>query len=138
MSVFSAVWTGVKTIFGANPEKGADMLSGVGSFIEESFYTEQEKSEAAIKVLDFKLKWMNATQGQNLSRRYCAIMFGLNFIFTFQVGLMLIVYGYFTGNDTKAVIDLIIGWVTAFQLGWIMLAIIGFYFGKEFTSSNKK
>jgi len=153
MSVFSAVWTGVKTIFGANPEKGADMLSGVGSFIDESFYTEQEKSEAAIKVLDFKLKWMNATQGQNLARRYCAIMFGLNFIFTFQVGLMLIVYGHFTDiepssiidcvqiatiSDTKKVIDSIIELVTSFQLGWIMLAIIGFYFGKEFTSSNKK
>lgn len=138
MSVFGSIWLGVKTIFGANPEKGADMVSGIGNFIDESFYTDEEKSKAKFKLFELKLKWMNATQGQNLARRYCAIMFGLNFIFTFQVGLMVMVYGFFAGIDTKAIIDQIINWVVAFQLGWIMLAIIGFYFGKEFTMNPKK
>ena len=138
MSVFGSIWLGVKTIFGANPDKGADMASGIGNFIDESFHTDQEKSEARLKFLDFRLKWANATQGQNLARRYCAIMFGLNFIFTFQVGLAIMVYGFFAEASTKIIIDQIIGWVVAFQLGWIMLAIIGFYFGKEFTMNNKK
>lgn len=138
MSIFGSIWVGVKTIFGAHPDKGADMVSGIGNFIDESFHTEEEKSNARLKFLDFRLKWANATQGQNLARRYCAIMFGLNFIFTFQVGLSIIVYGFFAGVETKEVIDRIIEWVVAFQLGWIMLAIIGFYFGKEFTMNPKK
>ena len=131
------LWAGIKSIFGSNPDKVLDMASGVGGFIDETFYTDQEKSEASFKLLDFKLKWLNATQGQNLARRYCAIAFGLNFILTFQICVMVVLYGFFTGTDTTAVIDNIISLVASFQLGWIMLTIIGFYYGKEFIPSKK-
>ena len=127
-----SLWTGIKSIFSSSPDKVLDMASGVGNFIDESFHTDQEKSEASFKVLDWKLKWLNATQGQNLARRYCAIAFGLNFILTFQICLGVVLYGFFTGVNTEAVIDNIISLVSTFQLGWIMLTIIGFYFGKEF------
>ena len=62
-----SIWAGVKSIFSSSPDKVLDMASGVGGFIDETFYTDQEKSEANFKLLDFKLKWLNATQGQNLA-----------------------------------------------------------------------
>jgi hypothetical protein len=127
-----SIWAGVKSIFSSSPDKVLDMASGVGNFIDESFHTDQEKSDASFKVLDWKLKWLNATQGQNLARRYCAIAFGLNFILTFQICLMVVLYGFFAEVDTTTVIDNIISLVSTFQLGWIMLTIIGFYYGKEF------
>jgi hypothetical protein len=127
-----SIWAGVKSIFSSSPNKVLDMASGVGGFIDETFYTDQEKSEANFKLLDFKLKWLNATQGQNLARRYCAIAFGLNFILTFQICLAVVLYGFFTGIDTKIVIDNILSLVGTFQLGYIMITIIAFYFGKEF------
>ena len=131
-----SIWAGIKNVFSSSPDKVLDMASGVGGFIDESFHTDQEKSEASFKVLEWKLKWLNATQGQNLARRYCAIAFGLNFILTFQICLYVALWGFFTGTDTTSAIDSIIGLVSTFQLGWIMLTIIGFYFGKEFVSKK--
>lgn len=125
------IWQGIKSIFTGSPDKVLDMASGVGNFIDETFYTDEEKSNAKLKLFELKLKWLNATQGQNLARRYCAIMFGLNFIFTFQVAFISFVVGWWLGIDTKTLTIGIIDIVTAFQLGWIMIAIISFYFGKE-------
>tara|TARA_R110000764_G_scaffold9950_2_gene31155 strand:+ start:516 stop:953 length:438 start_codon:yes stop_codon:yes gene_type:complete len=126
------IWSGVKTIFGGNSDKILDMTSGIGSFIDESFHTEEEKSDANIKLLDLKIKLANATQGQNLARRYCAMIFGLNYVATFQVCLMLSVYDFIKGKVTSdKAIDSIIDLAISFQLGYIMLLIIIFYFGKE-------
>ena len=127
-----SIWSGIKTIFSSSPDKVLDMASGVGDFIDESFYTDQEKADAKIKLLDYKLKWLNATQGQNLARRYCAVAFGLNFILTFQICLMVVLYGFFTSTDVTEVIGNIKDLIISFQLGYIMITIIAFYFGKEF------
>ena len=127
-----SIWAGIKTIFSSSPDKVLDMASGVGNFIDETFYTDQEKADAKIKLLDYKLKWLNATQGQNLARRYCAVAFGLNFILTFQICLMVVLYGFFTGTDVTEVIGNIKDLIISFQLGYIMITIIAFYFGKEF------
>lgn len=131
-------WTGIKNVFSGNPDKVLDMASGVGKFVDESFYTDQEKAEANFKLLDWKLKWLNATQGQNLARRYCAMAFGINFILTFQVCLWTVVYGFYSGVDTTVLVNSIIDLVVKFQMGWIMVTIIAFYFGKEFLDRPKK
>jgi len=131
MSFLSSVGSGIRSLFGGNQEKTLDMVGGIGEFIDESFHTDEEKSNAKIKLLDLKIKWANATQGQNLARRYCAMAFGLNFIFTFQICVFLAVYGFFTGIKVSKTIESIIGLASAFQLGYIMLTIITFYFGKE-------
>ena len=133
-----SIFTAVKAIFGSSPEKVYDVAAGVGGFIDESFYTDEEKAQAHFKLLEHKLKWINATQGQNLARRYCAIFFGLNFILTFQACLFMLIYGYFSGADVDPFVNGVIELASAFDVGLIMLTIIGFYFGKEFFTSKSK
>ena len=65
----------IKSLFTSSPDKVFEAAAGVGNWIDEQQFTEQEKSQANFKALDYKLKWLNATQGMNLARRYIAMMF---------------------------------------------------------------
>lgn len=49
------------------------IVSSISSGIDSAFYTDQEKAEANQKILDFKLEWVKATQGQNIARRLVAL-----------------------------------------------------------------
>lgn len=54
--------------------KAADkIISGVSAGIDMTFYTEEEKSIANQKILDFKLKYAQSTTAQNVARRIIAI-----------------------------------------------------------------
>jgi len=48
------------------------VIETASSGIDMLFFTDEEKSIAGQKVLDFKLKWLQATSGQNLARRVIA------------------------------------------------------------------
>ena len=52
--------------------------------------------------------------------------------------LQYVTSGFWIGVDTKQLRDNMVDIASAFDLGLIMLAIIGFYFGKEFKFFNKK
>jgi hypothetical protein len=49
-------------------------IDGVTNGLDAMFFTDEEKSVANQKVLDFKLKWAQATSGQNLARRYISLL----------------------------------------------------------------
>ncbi len=49
------------------------IVDGVIDGVDAMFFTDEEKSVANQKVLDFKLEWMKATQGQNIARRIIAV-----------------------------------------------------------------
>ncbi len=51
------------------------VIETASSGLDMMFYTDEEKSIASQKILDFKLAWLKATSGQNLARR--AIAFGV-------------------------------------------------------------
>ena len=123
MSWFSA-------LFSSNADKVLDMASGVGSFIDESFHTDQEKSDAKQELLNWKLKWLNATQGMNLARRWIAFAFVINFILAFQVCLWASVLGYAFEFDVATLIDKVVELADSFKLGWIMVTVVCFYYGK--------
>lgn len=137
MNFFQKIGSGISALFTGNPEVVMSAAKGIGSFIDESFHTAQEKSEANLKLLDLKIRMAQATSGQNLARRYCAMFFGLNFIVTFQACLWTLFFGWVNAetvedmNKAKAMVSSVIDLAIAFQLGWIMIAIIGFYFMKE-------
>ena len=86
------------------------------------FYTDEEKAKATQLKIDTKLAMLKNFEPYKLAQRYIALLFTINFILTFWVG----VYIYFnkSSGDVKAYIDL----VGTYQLGWIMLAIVSFYF----------
>lgn len=130
------LWTGIKTIFSSSPDKALDAAKGVGNFIDESFFTDQEKSEAHMKLLDWKLRWLHATQGMNLARRVLSYMFCGTFIGTFILCIISLLMGHFLGQDVMPLIDKIIELAEAFKLGYITITIVVFYYGKGILEGN--
>ena len=68
-----------------------------------------------------------------VAQRYLALIFGFTFVASYLMVLVL----FFLNKDITAIQDLI----TAFKIDWIMLTIVGFYFGGgafEGVMNNKK
>jgi pheromone shutdown protein TraB len=122
MGWFSSLFT--------KPEKVLDMASGVGGWIDEQQFTDEEKSEFKLKLFEQKLRWLQATQGMNLARRFIALAFVGNFIVTFQLCLWTWFAGFIFEFETKVFLEGVVDLAVAFNVGWIMVTIVVFYFGK--------
>lgn len=61
----------------SNPEDGSKIVDGAISTLDNAFFTKQERSDASQKVSDWYLKYLAATDGQSLSRRFIAITVSL-------------------------------------------------------------
>ena len=120
----------IKSIFSSKPDQVFEAAAGVGNWIDEQQFTDQEKSQASFKALDYKLKWLNATQGMNLARRYIAMMFCITFLLSFIVCMSMLIVGRWFGVDVTETIKAVISLCDAFKIGWITVTIIVFYFGK--------
>ena len=94
-------------------------------------YTDEEKAKALQLATETKLKMLPLYEPFKLAQRLIAITFTINFILAFWAGVL--IYFVFGNTQLKEYLAL----VTAFQLGWIMLAIISFYFGGGFINSFK-
>jgi hypothetical protein len=55
-------------------ETAGKVVDGVISGVDAMFYTDEEKSIANQKILDWKLKYAQASSGQNIARRLIAVM----------------------------------------------------------------
>ncbi len=103
----------LNTIFGSGDviEKGLEL-------IDDLHTSDIEKVEAKNKA---KIDLMQAYAPFKIAQRYMALMFGGTYISTY-----LIVIGMtFMGQDVTQVKDIL----QEFQIDWIMLTIVGFYFG---------
>ena len=109
--------------------KTVDAIVNTGDAL---FYTDEEKSAAAQKAIDTKLKMLPLFEPFKIAQRYIAFGFTLNFIVAFWVAVIFYAVG------AQKLLDGFLLIVATFQLGWIMLAIIGFYFGGGFADSMKK
>jgi len=120
----------VKSIFSPTIlTKAADAVISTGDAL---VYTNEERAIAYQKLLDTKLKMLPLFEPFKIAQRYLATIFSINFILAFWVGVLI----FFSGN--KEQFDGYIQLVSAFSLGWIMLAIVTFYFGGGFLNSAKK
>lgn len=122
MNFFASLFT--------KPEKVLDMVAGVGNWIDKQQFTQEEQAEFKLKLFEQKLRWLQATQGMNLARRWIALAFVINFIVVFQVCLWTAVLGSIFDWKVKELLEGIMQLAVAFQLGWIMVTIVIFYFGK--------
>lgn len=120
----------IKGLFGGgkNVDKGLDMAS---KGLDALFFTNEEKSVANQKVLDWKLKWISATGAQSIARRVISyIIVGLwSYIVLLAVHLHLL---GLTGEAEflfKVLRDV---------LHWPFITIIGFYFAAHIVRTNKK
>ena len=61
------------SIFGSskNTEK---IVDGAVGGLDKIFFTKEERSEASQKISDWYLKYLSATQPQNLARRFIALI----------------------------------------------------------------
>lgn len=63
----------LKRIF-AGPENAEKLVDGVSKGLDKLFFTKEERADANQKVSDWYLKWLAATTGASLARRYIAML----------------------------------------------------------------
>ena len=114
------MWGVIGKIFGTGDvlDKGIDL-------IDDAFYTDTEKAEdlAKSKVAKTKAKidLMKAYAPFKVAQRYLALMFGLSYIGTYILVLVM----YFLGKEVTEVMDIL----EMFQINYVVLIIVTFYFG---------
>lgn len=78
---------------GTNPN-ATKLIDGATSGLDAMFFTPEEKSVANQKVLDFKLEYAKTTQGQNVTRRFLALMIAAIFLHFLIVGFYAEIAGF--------------------------------------------
>jgi len=119
----------LKSIFGS----GEVIKEGM-SLIDDAFYTDGEKAEDALKSkqqkTNNKINLLNAYAPFKIAQRYLAIMFGITYISTYIAVLIMFAFN----KDVSGVMNIL----KMFQIDWIMLVIVGFYFGGGLADSINK
>jgi hypothetical protein len=116
-------------------EKAVD---GVYNGLDKLFFTDEEKSEASQKILDWRLKWMEATAPQNVSRRFIAIVVTL--LWAFLILVMLAAKAFHADAYASYAYDVMVNVVgTPFSiiLGFYFLAQVASRFGGGGASAEK-
>lgn len=103
--------------------------TGILAGIDYAFHTDQEKSEEAVQVIKMAIASKTSREDQSsprsVSRRVLAFMFCSTYLSVF---ILTIVLACLHQVET---VSLIIKIVAIFELSWIVLSIIFFYFGGE-------
>lgn len=101
-------------------------ILGLGDVVKEGFQlidnmhtSTKEEIEAKAKA---KTDLLTAYAPFKVAQRYLALMFGFTYIFSF---LLVLTMTLLAGGDVKDVREVI----AEFQIAWVMLIIVGFYFG---------
>ena len=110
----------------------AKVVDGVSKGLDALVFTDEERAELNARVGNTIVDWMNTSKGQNLSRRWIAVMvtsvwcIGVFVILLYALATPFLPVGA-ANNLSAAITDVIalydkIGLTTAFML------VIGFYF----------
>ena len=108
-----AILTAIGSILG-----GGDVLKKGMELIDDAFESDAEARESKTKA---KIDLMKAYAPFKVAQRWLAIMFGLNFIASFWASVGLWAFD----KDLNGFLEIL----GAFNVGWIMFAIVSFYFG---------
>lgn len=102
-----------KTLLGSGDviQKGMDL-------IDDMHTSDTEMIEAKTKA---KTELLSSYAPFKVAQRYLALLFGFTFVASYLMVLVL----FFMGHSIQEVQDII----SAFKINWIMLTIVGFYFG---------
>lgn len=102
---------------------GSDKIIASGlKLIDDAWETDAEVRESKTKA---KIDLMNAYAPFKVAQRYLALMFGGTYLFTYFMIMICSVFNL-VDNATLAEIRAI---MQEFSIDWIMLTIVGFYFG---------
>ena len=113
-----------KRIF-SGPDVVADTVKSISSGIGKMVFTEQEKTEANIKLTELFIRLQEATSGQNLARRFIAfVVVGM---WGFLILLAIFLYLCTLTEQAKFVFDVLKEVIlTPYNI------VIGFYFFTHF------
>jgi len=111
----------LSTIFGSGDviAKGLDLIDDIHT-------SDVEMIEAKTKA---KTDLMTAYAPFKIAQRYLAVMFGGTYIISY----IMVIIMTFTAKDTTAIQSVL----SEFQIDWIMLSIVMFYFGGGLAESVK-
>lgn len=106
------------------------LIDNISSGVDAAFYTDEEKAQAQHKILEFKLRWVQATSGQNLARRIIAIAVTALWALIVLLAVFLVMFGQPSMMESlfKILAEVV---STPFSI------IIGFYFLANIVRSAK-
>lgn len=113
--MFSLLGSAIMNILGSDKvvSKGLEL-------IDDAFESDEEKRESKTRA---KIDLMKAYAPFKVAQRWIAIMFTLNFIASFWAAIGIWTWG--EPGDLNTFLEIL----AAFNIGWIMFAIVSFYFG---------
>lgn len=117
------------SIFGST-KNTETIVDGAVSGLDKMFFTKEEKAEANQKLSDWYLKYLEATQPQNLARRFIAIIIVLLWAALILVGVGAYVIDV---NFSMYVFD-----VLADVVMNPFLMVMGFYFAAHVVRTYQK
>ena len=94
----------VKKIFSAifgSSENTTKVVDGAIHGLDKLFYTDEEKAESAKDVREWFLRYLQATNPQNISRRFIAIVVTLLWAFLIIAGITTFAIEYFVFYDPE-------------------------------------
>lgn len=138
--MLGGLWTAAKMVLGfSGASKGSDnvmkIASGVGSFIDEQNFTEQESKEYKLKIAGMYTDFLGSTVGENtqrsITRRELAI-----WIIRVELAC-LVLYGILASFGLKAAN---VWWKIAVDspLGMLTLGVGAFFFGTHLIRAATK
>lgn len=116
-------------------EAVSSSVKGVGTWIDEQQFTEEEQAVHKAKLVDQHLEFLKVAYDQNSIRSVTRRIMAWAIVFNILALANLSAY-YAVSGDTTAV-DAIVNIVRSFWLGESFLAVIGFYFGIQFLRGDK-
>lgn len=138
--MFNLIKAGIGYLFGGSDRESQgvsnamEVARGVGSFIDEQKFTEEERVEANARTLAMTLEAVKATRDENstrsITRRYLAWSIMGSTLLAFWLGVII---KYVFNGDPKPLVEL----AGAFYLGELSLAVGSFYFMVSLVRSRK-
>ncbi len=127
------MWNVIGNILGSG-----DVIKKGMNLIDDMVYTDQEEAEDKQKAkLDnskqrtqAKIDLMGAYAPFKIAQRYLALLFAITFLLSYVMVLVM----YFMGKPVVEVMNI----MEMFNIGWIMMTIVLFYFGGGLADSIKK
>lgn len=118
------MWGVIKNIFG-----GGDVIKDGFDLIDSIHTSKEEEIQARTAA---KIGLLQAYAPFKLAQRYLAFMFGGTYLVCFFTAFVKVMI--FNQPLPTELFDL----MGAFNIGWIMLTIVGFYFGAGYIESHNR
>lgn len=117
----------------AKPEDASKVIDGAVKGLDKIFFTKEEKAEANQKLSEWYLKYLAATESQNIARRFIAMVVVL-------LWALLTVFGVVVRWFNDAMSDFVFKVLTEVVMTPFSI-VVGFYFlthaVRSYTSSKK-